>query len=121
MSAYSASVPVTASTTAPHATNAAQGLSIANWIAYVGMMARRMSGKRAISMPPSTAKVMNHIAMIGPNHAPIRAVPTRWMAKSPASITMLIGTTKVCSAGAMTSRPSTAPSTVMAGVIMPSP
>ena len=70
---------------------------------------------------PSTASVMNHIGMTGPNSTPIRAVPWRWITNSTTRIAMVSGTTTWCSWGAATSSPSTADSTEMAGVIMLSP
>jgi hypothetical protein len=48
-------------------------------------------------------------------------VPKRWIANSPARMASAIGTTSVSIEGETTSRPSTAESTEIAGVIMPSP
>jgi hypothetical protein len=64
---------------------------------------------------------MNHSTITGPKTAPRRAVPVRWIANSATRMITAIGTMNGCSAGAMTPRPSTAPSTVIAGVIIPSP
>ena len=59
--------------------------------------------------------------MIGPNSRPTRCVPCRWIAKTPIRMTTVIGTTYGSKSGVATFSPSTAPSTEMAGVIMPSP
>ncbi len=59
--------------------------------------------------------------MIGPNMAPMVAVPRRWMLNRPTKIRAAIGTTKDSRWGAAISRPSTAESTEIAGVIIPSP
>ncbi len=59
--------------------------------------------------------------MIGPNRAPTREVPWLWMPNSAIRIATVTGTTTDSSAGSATSNPSTADSTDMAGVIMPSP
>jgi hypothetical protein len=48
-------------------------------------------------------------------------VPYFWIRKSPIKIATVSGTTYGWKSGVATSRPSIAPSTVMAGVIMPSP
>ena len=63
----------------------------------------------------------NQTPVIGPNTAPTRAVPRRWKAKSARMIPNATGTTQWDSAGVATARPSTAPSTEIAGVMMPSP
>ena len=49
------------------------------------------------------------------------AVPRRCIANSPIRIASAIGKTKSSSAGVTSLRPSTAESTEMAGVMMPSP
>ena len=59
--------------------------------------------------------------MMGANTAPTLAVPRFCTANSNTMITAEIGTIQWSSAGAMISRPSTAPSTEMAGVMTPSP
>ena len=63
----------------------------------------------------------NHTDITGPNSLPTRVVPWRWKKKSAASTASVPGTTQLCSAGAATVRPSTAPSTEIAGVMTPSP
>ena len=52
---------------------------------------------------------------------PTPAVPWLWNQNSTTRITIVIGTTYGSSTGVATPRPSTAPSTEMAGVMMPSP
>ena len=64
---------------------------------------------------------MNHTAITGPNRRPTAPVPKRWAANSTVRITSAIGTTSECSDGSTTSIPSTAESTEIAGVIIPSP
>ena len=59
--------------------------------------------------------------MTGPKNMPTRAVPLRWIEKSATMITIAIGSMNGCRCVVMMSRPSTAPSTEIAGVIMPSP
>ena len=63
----------------------------------------------------------NHSAITGPNRRPTAPVPKRWMANSTVSTPSVIGSTIESSPGAATPRPSTAESTEIAGVIMPSP
>ena len=63
----------------------------------------------------------NQTAITGPNSLPTRSVPWRWNMKSAVRTTSVIGTTQVCRPGAATVRPSTAPSTEIAGVMTPSP
>ncbi len=62
--------------------------------------------------------VTNHSAITGPKSLPTLAVPTRWAAKRARMITTVIGMTNSASPGSTTSRPSTADSTEIAGVIM---
>ncbi len=72
-------------------------------------------------MAPRTAIATNHIAVTGPKKAPTLPVPWRWITKSPVSTPSVIGITKGLKTGVATSRPSTAESTEIAGVIMLSP
>ena len=65
--------------------------------------------------------VRNHTTITGPKNAPIRAVPWPWMRKRPAMTPIESGITNGLKTGVATSRPSIAPSTVIAGVIMLSP
>ena len=55
--------------------------------------------------------------MIGPNMPPTRAVPRRWNMNSAVMITTVTGTTALSNSGFKISRPSTAESTEIAGVI----
>ena len=63
----------------------------------------------------------NQHSVTGPNTAPMPAVPRRCAANSATRMMQLIGTTNDENALVATSSPSTADSTVMAGVITPSP
>ena len=63
----------------------------------------------------------NHTAITGPNTRPTLPVPRHCTANSTTITTTLIGSTYCCSSGVETSRPSTADSTEIAGVITPSP
>ena len=80
-----------------------------------------MCGWYRISRTPSTAIVANQTSITQPNMPPTRAVPKRWSANSAVMMTKLIGTTAFASAGTANCTPSTAPSTEIAGVMMPSP
>jgi len=64
---------------------------------------------------------VNHTTITGPNSRPTAPVPKRWMRNSTVMIAIVISTTNDSSAGAATFRPSTADSTEIAGVIIPSP
>ncbi len=63
----------------------------------------------------------NQIAITGPNSAPIRCVPNRWLTNRMVRIVTEIGTTRSARLGADTLSPSTADSTEIAGVITESP
>ena len=65
--------------------------------------------------------VMNQTSVTGPKALPMPPVPKRCTANSTVSTSKVIGITTSCSAGATTSRPSTADSTEIAGVMTPSP
>ena len=62
---------------------------------------------------------MNHSSVIGPKARPMPPVPKRCAANRSVSTAIVIGSTASCSAGeaAATSRPSTADSTLIAGVV----
>ena len=121
MSAYSASPPVTASTTAPRMNTPCQPCSTKKRAPHHGLNAFSTSGVAITFHTPIAASARNHSTITGPNTFPTRSVPKRCAANSPASTTRAIGTTKRSSPGAATSSPSTAPITVMAGVMTPSP
>ena len=63
----------------------------------------------------------NQTSRTGPKTTPIPEVPLNWIANSAVRSPMVIGTTISAKAGVATCRPSTAETTLMAGVIMPSP
>ena len=121
MSAYSASAPVNASTIAPTAANTIQPRSARKWNACSGLSAPRTAGVWAICCTPVIASNRNHSTMIGPNSLPTTPVPLRCMTNSAISTPMAIGSTKRFRPGSTTSRPSTALSTDIAGVITLSP
>jgi hypothetical protein len=70
---------------------------------------------------PSTARIANQPTITGPNNRPTVAVPRLWTRNNATRITAAIGTTRCSSDGWTTSRPSTAESTEIAGVIIESP
>ena len=89
--------------------------------AHHGLKALSTSGA-LITLPiPIAASDTNHSIITGPNTLPTFSVPKRWAMNRATSTSRVIGTTKRPSPGAATSRPSTAPSTVIAGVMTPSP
>ena len=63
----------------------------------------------------------NHTTMIGPNTLPMAPVPRLWMANRATRMPIEMGTTKSEIPETASSVPSTADSTEIAGVIMPSP
>ena len=63
----------------------------------------------------------NQTTITGPKTRPIRWVPKRWIAKTPTRIAIVAGITRACRLGTATFTPSTAESTEIAGVIIPSP
>ena len=81
----------------------------------------RMSGCLRTCGSPMKASRRNHVSMIGPKTLPIFAVPLRCAMKSTVRITKATGTTKRSMLGKATSRPSTAESTEIAGVMTESP
>ena len=70
---------------------------------------------------PSTASTANQTSITGPNGLPTAPVPLLWTEKTPMRITTAMGITRSPMPGSATSRPSTADSTEMAGVMIPSP
>jgi len=121
MSAYSASPPVTHSTTAPRMMKVVVGCSQMKRSAWCGLSAHRMTGCVAMCMTPSTAMTANQTSVIGPKNLPMPVVPRFCTAKSPNRMTRVIGITAFLKLGETTSRPSTAESTEIAGVMTPSP
>ncbi len=63
----------------------------------------------------------NQRSMTGPKTAPTAAVPRFWKAKSRRRMTQVAGTTTGFITGVTSMSPSMAPSTLMAGVMTPSP
>jgi hypothetical protein len=88
---------------------------------YAGFTALRMAGCCAMPHTPNDAMPRNQATQTGPNRAPMRAVPCRCSENSVPMTSRVNGTIQCASAGAATSRPSTAESTEIAGVITPSP
>jgi hypothetical protein len=121
MSAYSASPPVATRNTAPRTRNPLTPLCRKNVTAWAGLTAASTEGSRAIQIRPSPASVPNQRSMTGPNTAPTLAVPRLWNRNRPIRMPIVIGTTYGSKKGVATPSPSTALSTEMAGVIMPSP
>ena len=80
-----------------------------------------MPGCAATSAAPATPIATNQTIITGPKTRPTAAVPQRWTAKRGHRMTSANGTTSADRAGAATSRPSTAESTEMAGVMTLSP
>ena len=64
--------------------------------------------------------VVNQIKTMGPKSTPTLPVPNLWMANKVARMPTASGTAQCASMGALTESPSTALSTEMAGVSMPS-
>ena len=121
MSAYRASAPVITRTTAPMAMNAVNGWSAMNDTANVGDSPSSTPGCPMMCGTPSTASTTNQMTMTGPNSLPTWCVPKRCTANSRARMTTPIGSTASASSGCATSRPSTADSTEIAGVMSESP
>ena len=70
---------------------------------------------------PTLAMATNQATITGPKIRPTFAVPKRWNENRPTRMARLRGTTHRPRSGDSTASPSTAPSTVMGGVIIPSP
>ena len=92
-----------------------------NRAAWPGYTAASTPGLRSSHGVPAAAMLTNQTSVAGPKIAPTRAVPRFWTRNSAATIAIASGTTARWIDGATTSRPSTALSTEMAGVIIPSP
>ncbi|MNR37379.1 hypothetical protein D3C85_1553890 [compost metagenome] len=92
MSAYSASTPVMASTTAPRAKKEVSRYSMKKRKAQSGLSAPSTSGLWTMLLRPSAARVRNQISMMGANSLPTVAVPCFWMANSRVSTSTESGT-----------------------------
>ncbi len=112
---------MTVRTTEPSAANATLPCWTRNSRPYVGEIARRIPGWWATDAAPATARIVNHTAITGPKRRPTTPVPKRWIANRTVMITSVISTTIDSRLGETTFSPSTADSTEIAGVIMPSP
>ena len=121
MSAYSASPPVTTRNRDPSATKPVKALSAKKRTAHTGFRAPNTLGSSAMWLRPSTARVTNHTTMMGPNSRPMVCVPRRCNENNPMRMTTAIGMIHPVSDGWATPRPSTADSTLIAGVMAPSP
>ena len=84
-------------------------------------MQRSTSGPCQTFQAPMSAMLTNQSSMTGPKTAPRLAVPRFWIAKSATRMPTVSGTTAGFMAGVTTMSPSMAPSTLMAGVMTPSP
>ena len=88
---------------------------------YQGLKAASISGCSRILRTPIKASTLNQHNMTGPNKRPTTAEPFFCTKNNPNRTSKVNGNTNGCSAGAPTSSPSTADSTDIAGVTMPSP
>ena len=93
MSAYRASAPVTHSTSAPRMMKVVPGLNQANFHAYHGFSAHRISGCPSMCHTPSAAMAMNQTTVIGPKNLPMPAVPFFCTQNSASRITSVSGIT----------------------------
>ena len=87
----------------------------------IGFSAANTPGAWTTSAKPMAPREVNQTNMTGPNTLPMMAVPKRSTANSPVIKTREIMITYLERSGDKTSKPSTALSTEMAGVIMLSP
>jgi hypothetical protein len=117
MSAYSASLPVSARNTAPRIASASSGCCASIATAKVGDTATRTPGFSRSAASPSTASVANHSSITGPNIAPTRSAPRLCTRNSAARMTSVTGTIAWSADGFSSVRPSTALITDIAGVI----
>ena len=120
-SAYNASAPVTASTTAASAKNAMREGPDKNPIAYVGRQRLEDLGMRAMPEHPQAPIARNQTIMIGPNTRPTGCGPEALHHEEHDDDRGGDRHDQWSSDGSTTSRPSTADSTEIAGVIMLSP
>ncbi|MCY1510442.1 hypothetical protein D9M68_448190 [compost metagenome] len=121
MSAYSASPPVNARNTAPSTASDCARCTTRKPTARRGSSAASTCGCCSTCHSPATPSTRNHSSITGPNILPTTPVPFFCTMNSPTRIASVIGITARCSTGACTSRPSTADSTEIAGVIRLSP
>ena len=93
MSVYSASAPVTHSTTEPSARSEVVPWVMKNCTAYHGFSAHSTPGAWMMFHTPITPSARNHSTITGPNTAPTLAVPWRCSQNRPSSTTTVSGTT----------------------------
>ncbi len=75
-----------------------------------------------IARAPNAPISMNHASISGPANQPIRPLPSRWVRKTPTTMNAEATTTQwACSGPCTGARPPIALSTLMAGVMIPSP
>ena len=98
-SAYSASAPVTHSTTPPSARNASKPWSTKKRTPQVGDSACSTPGCAITWRTPIAAITTNHTSITGPNSQPTVPVPLRWITNSAIRITSEIGTTRWATPG----------------------
>jgi hypothetical protein len=89
--------------------------------AWRGSTAASTSGARTIWKTPRVAMQTNHTSITGPKIFPTPVVPRLWIRKRMTRITIVIGSTTCSNIGVATASPSTAESTEIAGVMIPSP
>ena len=92
-----------------------------NRTAQVGDSAWNTAGSLTTWLRPRSPITTNQTNRIGPNSHPIVPDPNRCRMNRPSRIATDSGTTRCASAGVATCTPWIAPSTEIAGVIMPSP
>ncbi len=90
-------------------------------MALPGLIAVKISIWSPACDSPSAAITRNQTSVIGPKNTETRAVPWLCTQNRQTRIATVIGSTYWSKCGAMSSRPSTADSTEIAGVIAASP
>ena len=91
-----------------------------NLVRKLGLKAARIFGCCSICQAPRTAITTNQIKRIKPKTIPMPDVPLNCTANSAVSSPIVIGMTVCPKVGVATCSPSTADSTLIAGVIIPS-
>ena len=123
MSAYSASPPVTTRKMLPRARNALPGARAKKWTMLIGFIAPSTDGVvRGSGADPRTPRTANHTTITGPNTLPTAPVPRRWTSEeADEDHARRWGSRSSRTPTDATSKPSTALSTEIAGVMSPSP
>ena len=78
-------------------------------------------GASLMCQAPNPPMTRNQTSIVGPKMPPMALVPLNWKAKRPTRITAEMKGTLWAKLGSKVFKPSTAPSTEIAGVMMPSP